>query len=119
MHSIFDSLRAILKEYEPNLSLVHDIEDKYYLDCKPTTPKEKPKFFAAVTVQKNYVSFYFFPVYCNPLLGANLSPELLKRRQGKSCFNFKKDEPELFQELAGLCRSGYEHFIDLGWIEAA
>jgi hypothetical protein len=30
--------------------------------------------------------------------------------QGKSCFNFKKVEPELFAELAELTRKGAEKF---------
>jgi hypothetical protein len=30
--------------------------------------------------------------------------------QGKSCFNFKKVEPELFKELAELTRQGAERY---------
>jgi hypothetical protein len=30
--------------------------------------------------------------------------------QGKSCFNFRKPEPELFKELADLTRRGAERF---------
>jgi len=45
-----------------------------------------------------------------PDLLKDISPELKKHMQGKSCFNFKKVEPELFQELAELARNGAEKF---------
>ena len=50
------------------------------------------------------------PVYMYPQLLKDVSPELKKRMQGKSCFNFKKVEPELFRELAELTRKGAEKF---------
>ncbi|NUQ86521.1 MAG: hypothetical protein HUU11_17610 [Anaerolineales bacterium] len=50
------------------------------------------------------------PVYMYPELLKDISPELRKRMQGKSCFNFKKVEPELFEELVALTRQGYERF---------
>jgi hypothetical protein len=45
-----------------------------------------------------------------PDLLKDISPELKKRMQGKSCFNFKKVEPALFAELAELTRKGAEKF---------
>jgi hypothetical protein len=45
-----------------------------------------------------------------PDLLKGISPELKKHMQGKSCFNFKKVEPKLFDELAGLTRQGVEQF---------
>jgi hypothetical protein len=50
------------------------------------------------------------PVYMYPELLQDISPELKKRMQGKSCFNFKKVEPGLFQELTELTRKGAEKF---------
>jgi hypothetical protein len=40
-----------------------------------------------------------------------ISPELKRRMQGKSCFNFRKFEPDLFKELADLTEKSYERFI--------
>jgi hypothetical protein len=45
-----------------------------------------------------------------PDLLKGISPQLEKHRQGKSCFNFKKVEPELLQELAALTEKGYARF---------
>ena len=61
-------------------------------------------------VKKNYVSFYLMPVYMYPELLKGISPELKKRMQGKSCFNFKKVEADLFHELADLTKKGTEKF---------
>jgi hypothetical protein len=50
------------------------------------------------------------PVYMYPDLLKDISPELKKHMQGKSCFNFKKVDPELFQELSELTKKGAERF---------
>jgi hypothetical protein len=51
---------------------------------------------------KNYVSFHLMPVYMYPDLLEGASPGLMKRMQGKSCFNFKRVEPDTFEELRAL-----------------
>ena len=48
------------------------------------------------------------PVYGDPRLLADLSPELRKRMQGKSCFNFTRVDEGLLTELTDLTRRGYE-----------
>ncbi len=47
------------------------------------------------------------PVYVNPALLEAISPELRKRMQGKSCFNFKTIDMQLFEELAALTYVAY------------
>jgi hypothetical protein len=59
-------------------------------------------FFAGVKQQKRYVSYYLMPVYTEPDLAAAVSPDLRRRMQGKSCFNFTKVDEGLFDELADL-----------------
>ena len=49
-------------------------------------------------------------VYAFPDLLDGLSPELRKRMQGKSCFNFKAVDDKLFRELAKLTDKGYRRF---------
>ncbi|MCK6584353.1 MAG: DUF1801 domain-containing protein [Anaerolineales bacterium] len=84
--------------------------DTYQLDGPYSRKWKKELFIASAHVRKNYVSFYLMPVYMYPELLKDISPELRKRMQGKSCFNFKKVEPELFEELVALTRQGYERF---------
>lgn len=56
------------------------------------------------------------PVYVNPRLLDGISPALRRRMQGKSCFNFRHTDNELFAELARLTRSGYDYYVDEGYI---
>jgi hypothetical protein len=77
----------------------------------------QPLFFGSVKAQKNYVSFYLMPVYVFPDLLDNASPELKKRMQGKSCFNFKAANPALFSEIADLTKNGFERYQEEGLLE--
>ena len=109
---VFEQLRSILKPYAESLTVKTDTPDSYYLDGPYSEKWQKELFFGSAQIKKNYVSFYLMPVYMYPELLKDLSPELKKRMQGKSCFNFKKVEPELFDELAMLTRKGAEKFIE-------
>jgi hypothetical protein len=107
---VFEGLKSILKPYARDLTVKIDTADTYYLDGPYSARWKKELFFASVQIKKNYVSFYLMPVYMYPELLEDVSPGLKKRMQGKSCFNFKKVEPELFAELAALTRKGAEKF---------
>ena len=107
---VFEQLKNILQPYAKELTLKADTSDTYYLDGPYSEKWKKELFFGSAQIKKNYVSFYLMPVYMYPELLNDASPELKKRMQGKSCFNFKKVEPELFQELAELTRKGAEKF---------
>jgi len=67
-------------------------------------------WFGAVQTRKSYVSYHLMAVYAFPDLLDGLSPELRKRMQGKSCFNFKAVDDKLFRELAKLTDKGYRRF---------
>ena len=101
---VFEYLKNILQPYSPSLTVKADTSDTYYLDGPYSAKWKKDLFFASAQVKKNYVSFYLMPVYMFPDLLENISPELTKHMQGKSCFNFKKVDPELFHELAELTK---------------
>ena len=106
----FDRLKLILKEFEPNLTVKIDKADNYYLDSPYSEKFKKTIFFAAVQIKKNYVSYLLMPVYVFPDLLDSVSPNLMKRMQGKSCFNFTTINEELFAELSLLTRHGFERF---------
>lgn len=105
---VFEHLRNILKPYAENLTVKTDTPDTYYLDGPYNEKWNKELFFGSAQIKKNYVSFYLMPVYMYPELLNEISPELKKHMQGKSCFNFKSVEPALFDELAALTRKGAE-----------
>jgi hypothetical protein len=114
---IFQSLKKILELYASKMDVKADTEESFYLECKKEVKKGYPMFFGAVRYGKTYISYYLMPVYSQPALLEGMSPELKKRMQGKSCFNFKKSEPELFKELNQLTKRGFETFRKDGWID--
>ena len=107
---VFEQLKAILIPYSKNLTITADTSAAYSLDGPYSEKYKKVIFFGAAQIKKNYVSFYLMPVYMFPELLKGMSPELKKHMQGKSCFNFRKVEPELFKELTKLTRLGVERF---------
>jgi hypothetical protein len=107
---VFEQLKKILQPYTGKLALKEDTSDTYYVEGPYSEKWKKQLFFASTVVKKNYVSFYLMPVYMYPELLQDISPELRKRMQGKSCFNFKKVEPNLFKELAELTQKGAVKF---------
>jgi hypothetical protein len=108
---VFKSLKSILKPYASKLTVKVDSEDNFYLEGPYSEKWKKELFFGSTQIKKNYVSFYLMPVYMCPDLLKDISPELKKHMQGKSCFNFKKIEKSLFDELQQLTKRGFEQFI--------
>jgi len=107
---VFEGLKAIVKPYAKKLTITTDTTSAYSLDGPYSEKWKKELFFASAQMKKNYVSFYLMPVYMYPDLLKDISPELKKHMQGKSCFNFKKVEPELFKELTDLTKKSFERF---------
>jgi len=107
---IFEKLRSILKPYSPKLIVKVNTPESFSLDGVYSGKWKKELFFGAAHIKKNYVSFYLMPVYMCPDLVQNVSSELKKHMQGKSCFNFKKIDKSLFDELAQLTKQGFERF---------
>lgn len=106
--SVFSHLKAILQPFAAEMDLKHDTETLYYLDGPYSEKWKRVLFFASAEIKKNYVSFYLMPVYFFPDLLKDISPGLKKHMQGKSCFNFRNVEPDLFRELAGLASKSAE-----------
>ena len=107
---VFDQLKTILIPYASRLTLTADTAQSYSIDGPYSQKYKKVLFFGAAQIKKNYVSFYLMPVYMVPDLLTDISPELKKHMQGKSCFNFKRVDEALFKELAELTRKSFEHF---------
>ena len=113
----FLKLKAIFKPYAKKLIVVHDTDTNYYLDTRYVMKNKHHLFFGAVRVGKAYVSFHLMPVYAFRELLDSMSPELRKHMQGKSCFNFKNVDKELFKELAGITKTGFAKFHDPKFLE--
>ncbi len=112
----FNSLKSILKKYEKSLRVIADSNDNYCLNAGYDEKRKADIYFGGVQIKKNYVSFHLMPVYVNPTLLERLSPELKKRMQGKSCFNFKVIEKKLITELSMLTKNGFEFYKKNGML---
>ena len=112
--SVFQTLKEFLKTHEQHLVVQTDSPTNFYLNGPKPNEKGKPVFFGAVQSRKSYVSYHLMPVYMFPDLLDGLSPELMKRMQGKSCFNFKETDELLFRELETLTKKSFQRFKSEG-----
>lgn len=103
--AVFERISALLRPYAENLSIKADTEKNLYVEESRSTGK--PQMFAAVQVKATYVALHVYPLYVHPELVDTLSPELRSRMQGKSCFNFKRIEQVIDQEIRKLLQVAY------------
>ena len=113
---IFDSLHSILTPYVESLSIIVDEPDNIQINTNFIMPNKKNMFFGAVKIGKSYVSYHLMPVYVYPELLDNISSDLKKHMQGKSCFNFKAVDNILFRELTKLTKTSYIKFQNAGYV---
>jgi len=114
---VFEELKSIFKPYAKNMDVAHDSEDYYMLNARFIMKNKQPLCFGGVRLGKNYVSFYLMSVYTSPPQMKAMSPELKKRMQGKSCFNFKEVDKKLFSELKTLTKLGAAQFTNEKFVE--
>ena len=82
----------------------------------PTARYPEGQQFGGVRLGKRYVSFYLMPVYMWPALLDGISPDLKRRMQGKSCFNFTSIDEPLLAELERLTAAGFARFEAEGFV---
>jgi hypothetical protein len=115
---VFARLKAIFQPYVKKMDVAQDNQTYYMLNTRFIMKNKQPLCFGGVRLGKAYVSFYLMSVYASPELLKSMSPELKKRMQGKSCFNFKEVDEELFKELSRLTKAGAAKFSDGKFIDA-
>ncbi len=115
---VFEELKAILKPYAKKMDVAQDTDNYYLLNTHHIMKNKQPLCFGGVRLGKNYVSFYLMSVYASPDLLKEMSPDLKRRMQGKSCFNFKEVDKKLFSELKMLTKVGASKFSDGKFIDA-
>jgi hypothetical protein len=122
---VFTSLKEILQKYAAPFTVKPDTDTKFglYAQIGPATLKmwggkmKKPAMPVAwVEIGKAYVSYHLMGVYGNTALLKDMSKELKARMQGKTCFNFKKIDENVFQELDLLTSRSIDTFKKSGFI---
>jgi hypothetical protein len=114
---VFARLKTIMRPFEKKMVVAKDTSTDYLLNTLYIMKNKQPLCFGGVRLGKAYVSYYLMSVYACPDLLKAMSPELKKRMQGKSCFNFKEVDEKLFKELAQLTKAGAAKFSDQKFID--
>jgi hypothetical protein len=117
----FALLKPVLGKYAKRLSVKTDTPIEYTLETKLASPfpqhKGHPMFFGSVRLGKAYVSFHLMPLYMNPAFSETVSPQLKKRMQGKTCFNFKTPpDPAALSELKRLTEEAVKQWAEKAWL---
>lgn len=109
--AIFADLRAAFAKHEAKCVVLSDEPGKYILGTHEVRAKDGYRtWLGGVEIKKGYVSAHLMPVYTHPEMLDGLSEALLKRMQGKSCFNFKRPDAALQKELKALIDAGVKRF---------
>ena len=102
---VFDQLRTLMLEAAPGMESAKDAPGDLVLKTRWTEARTgQPAWFGSVTIKRSYVAYHLVPLYDDAELQAAIPPVLEKRRQGKTCFNFRQPDAALFEELAALTR---------------
>ena len=121
LEAVFAQLKPVLGKYAKRLAVKTDTPIEFTLETKRASPfpqhKGHPMFFGSVRLGKAYVSFHLMPLYMNPAFSDTVSPELKKRMQGKTCFNFKTPpDPAVLSELKRLTEEGLKQWAEKDWL---
>jgi hypothetical protein len=120
LKATFTAVRTLLERYQPPLTATVNRANRYELwsrrEVEIAGRMHKEVFFASVIVQKDYVGFYFMPVYANTKLKSVFKPELLSRLKGKSCFHLKTLDRELTSQIRSALATGFAMYKKRGWV---
>jgi hypothetical protein len=117
---IYHRLKELMMKYESPLTAKIDNEGRYDLwsikDVVIDNRKKKEVYFAGLMIHKDYVGFYYMPIYSDVDIKGVFGQELLKRLKGKSCFHIKKLDEVLVKQIVEALEIGYSLYKDRGWI---
>ena len=120
LKGIYQELRQKIAAYAPPFQVRVDSEWRYELwsekDLMIEGRKRKEVYFAGLIIQKDYVGFYYMPVYTDPHLADVFEPGLLKLRKGKSCFHIRKLDDDLLEQVEKALEKGFRLYQERGWV---
>ena len=120
LKQIYSSLKEMLQPYRPPLTAKVEDEQRFDLvsikDVEIEGRKRKEVYFVSIIIQKDYVGFYYMPVYSNPEMKAIFRPELLALLKGKSCFHIKRLDNQLRDQIHIALEDGFKLYKTRGWV---
>lgn len=109
---LFASIRPMFARHESRCVVLHDEPARYHLGTHEVRRRDGYRTgFGGVEIRKSYVSVHLIPVYAHPDMLDGVSDALRARMQGKSCFNFRREDPDLLGELRALIDHGVSRFV--------
>ena len=118
--AIFEKVRALVAKYSENMDVRSDTDKNYGLYGKKTVTAYNKEvdgmYFASAVVNKNFIGFYFFPIYTHPQAFGKVPPELKKCLKGKSCFHIKTEDEEVLSQIDAILDQGYRLYKREGWL---
>ena len=116
---VFKEIKFLLERHKGKLTAKKNMKSDYQLySIKKIEVRNRiydEIYFAGVTVKKNDVGFYFFPLYTH-LKEFKLSVQLKNKLKGKTCFHLNKLVEDLKKEISLLVKKGYEVYKKAKWI---
>lgn len=112
--AIFQRLRQLMLDAAPRMVITDDSPTNFTLKTPWIEARTKePAWFGWIAIKKSYVAYHVMPLYSLPALNDLVPATLEKRRQGKTCFNFKKADEALFDDLRQLTQAAVKMEPDL------
>jgi hypothetical protein len=103
---IFVQLRELMQHAAPGMVVTADTQANFTLKTSWLEARTmEPAWFGWIAIKKSYVAYHLMPLYVLPKLNELVPESLAKRRQGKTCFNFKKADNALFEDLRVLTQA--------------
>ena len=112
LQPVHERLKAILAPYRDRLTFSKDGPEGVYVEL-PGYEGQPWGYVGGTRLGKRYVSYYLMGVYGAPDLLESMSPDLRRRMQGKSCFNFTSIDDALLAELADITARSIDRQLDL------
>lgn len=99
---VFDRLRALMLQHAEGMTVTRDRPGDLVIRTPVYDARGEPGWFGMVAIKKSYVAYHLLPLYERPEMVEGLPLELERRRQGKTCFNFKSEDEAAFAALSDL-----------------
>ena len=124
LSSVFAKLRQILELHAHDFPISRATARHYELEATVGAAtlqawggkQKRPRIPVAwVSIEKSYVSYHLMGL-AHPRVRGSLSSRLADRMQGKTCFNFKAEDPELLKELEAATAMSLASLRDEGFI---
>ena len=117
---IYDELIKIMSSVKKGFMVKEEKGKSYHLyGTKKVTIDGRDydsMYFSSVLIMKNFVSFYYMPIYANTEMKNTIPENLKKLLKGKTCFHITKYDADIFKSIQELLKKGKAYYKSQKWI---